>query len=48
MIDDRLAAAPFNLDAAALAWVRETFSRLTPEQRIAQLFVLRSAGNDGS
>ena len=42
MIEDRLAGPPFNLDAASLDWVRTTFARLTPEERIHQLFVLRS------
>ena len=35
-----LAAAPFNLDPKRLAWVHETFARLTPHERLAQLFVL--------
>jgi beta-N-acetylhexosaminidase len=48
MIDDRLAAAPFKLNTTALNWVRETFARLTPDEKISQLFVLRSAGNDAA
>ncbi len=36
-----LSAAPFNLEADRLAWVDATFARLTPAQRLAQLFVLR-------
>ena len=46
MHDDKLRAAPFNLDAAAIGWVRETFARLTPDDKIRQLFNVRSAGND--
>ena len=42
MMEKSLAAAPFNLDSAGLAWVKKTFDRLTPGQRLAQLFVLRS------
>ena len=42
MIETSLAAAPFHLDARALAWVMETFRGLTVEERIAQVFVLRS------
>jgi beta-N-acetylhexosaminidase len=42
MIEKSLVAAPFNLDAGGLAWVKKTFDRLTPDQRLAQLFVLRS------
>ncbi len=42
MVEEGLSRAPFNLDAEALAWVRATFSRLSPDERIAQLFVLRS------
>ena len=39
---NHLAAAPFNLDASSLAWVQATFERLSPDERLAQLFVLRS------
>src|SRR5437868_6366857 len=46
MDDNRLAAAPFHLDAAAIAWVRATLARLSPDDKIRQLFNLRSAGND--
>lgn len=42
MINEQLKKRPFNLDAEALAWVRATFARLTPDERIAQLFNLRS------
>ncbi len=45
---DHFARAPFNLDAAALAWVREVFGRLGPEEKLSQLFTLRSAGNDAA
>lgn len=34
-----LQRAPFRLDARALAWVEETFRRLTPRERRAQLVV---------
>jgi beta-N-acetylhexosaminidase len=40
MIDSKLAAAPFNLDRAALAWVHATFDRLSFEDKVAQLFIL--------
>lgn len=46
MRDDQLSAAPFNLDAAQIAWVRATFARLTPDQKIAQLFTVHSAPFD--
>jgi len=46
MHDDQLRAKPFNLDAAAIAWVRDTLRRLSPDDKIRQLFNLRSAGND--
>jgi beta-N-acetylhexosaminidase len=42
-----LARPPYNLDADALAWVRATFASLSPAERLAQLFVLRS-GVDGA
>lgn len=41
---DFLSKAPFNLDAEALVWVRDTFSSLNETSRIAQLFCLRSRG----
>ena len=40
MIESKLAAAPFNLDREALAWVRATFDRLSFEDKVAQLFIL--------
>ncbi len=42
MLPKSLTGAPFNLDRVALDWVRTTFEKLTPDERIAQLFVLRS------
>jgi beta-N-acetylhexosaminidase len=47
MRDDQLAAKPFHLDRDAIGWVRETLARLTPDDKIRQLFNLRSAGDDG-
>jgi beta-N-acetylhexosaminidase len=46
MRDDQLAARPFHLDGTAIAWVRETLKRLTPDDKIRQLFNLRLRGND--
>ena len=46
MDDETLAAAPFKLDGAAIAWVRETFSALSPRDKLTQLFKLRSVGSD--
>lgn len=46
MHDDKLRAAPFNLDTAAIAWVHEVFGRLSPDEKIGQLFNLRSQGDD--
>jgi beta-N-acetylhexosaminidase len=43
---DHLARFPFNLDAAALAWVKASFDKLTSDEKISQLFNLRSQGND--
>jgi beta-N-acetylhexosaminidase len=40
-----LAAPPFGLDPAASAWVEATLAALTPDERIAQLFVLISRGD---
>ncbi len=37
-----LSAAPFNLDAAAIAWVEETRDNLSPRDKLAQLFTLLS------
>lgn len=48
MQDQQFAAAPFNLDAAAIAWVREMHGRLSPDDKVRQLFNLRSQGDDPS
>lgn len=40
-----LSAAPFHLDEAAIAWVSETRDRLSPRDKLAQLFVLLSRGD---
>src|SRR5687768_15906733 len=37
MVD--LTAKPFNLDEAAIAWVRETIASMTTEEKIGQLFI---------
>jgi beta-N-acetylhexosaminidase len=41
-----LRAPPFNLDDDAVAWVARTLAALTPDERIGQLFTLRSHGFD--
>ena len=46
MQEQQLKAAPFNLDSAAIGWVRAVFSRLSEDDKIRQLFNLRSAGDD--
>lgn len=46
MTFDHLAKAPFNLDAQALAWVRERFAALTPDEKLRQLFNLLSRGQN--
>jgi len=46
MTFEHLSRAPFNLDAAALAWVKARFAALTPDEKISQLFNLRSQGDD--
>lgn len=46
MRDDQLAASPFHLDAAAIGWVRATLARLTPDDKIRQLFNLRAVSDD--
>lgn len=43
--DSFLKLAPFELDADALAWVKETYESLSPRARITQLFCFRSDGN---
>ena len=42
MVPGSFATKPFKLDTAALDWVEKTFARLSPDERLAQLFVLRS------
>jgi Beta-glucosidase-related glycosidases len=39
-----LSAAPFNLDDDAVAWVHATREKLSPRDKLAQLFVLLSRG----
>jgi beta-N-acetylhexosaminidase len=39
-----LSAAPFNLDEDAVAWVHATREKLSPRDKLAQLFVLLSRG----
>ena len=46
MRDTDLAAKPFHLDADAIAWVGQTLAKLTPDDKIRQLFNLRSAGDN--
>ena len=43
---DHLRLAPFHLDDAGVAWVRAELARLTPEERVGQLFVHISMGSD--
>lgn len=43
---DRLSSRPFNLDPAAVAWVRTQFAALGPDEKLRQLFNLLSVGND--
>lgn len=43
---DHLRAAPFHLDDAAVAWVRNTLAAMTPAQKAGQLFVHSSMGKD--
>ena len=37
MVD--LSAKPFNLDPAAIEWVRSTIASLSPDEKIGQLFI---------
>ena len=46
MPHDFLESAPFNLVPTDRDWVLSTFGRLTREEKVAQLFVLISIGND--
>lgn len=48
MIFETLSKFPFNLDADRLAWVRERFATLSANDKLRQLFNLRSAGTDRS
>ncbi len=41
-----LRAPPFNLDDDGVAWVARTLAALSPDERIGQLFTLRSHGFD--
>jgi beta-N-acetylhexosaminidase len=43
---DHLRLAPFHLDAAAIAWVRDTLAAMTQAQKTGQLFVHSSMGKD--
>ena len=45
-VTDLLRASPFNLDAAQISWVKSVKSRLTPAEKIGQLFVFHSMGKD--
>ena len=46
MIVDALTKFPFNLDAAQLGWVRGCFAALSEDDKLRQLFNLRSAGTN--
>jgi beta-N-acetylhexosaminidase len=46
MTFETLSKFPFNLDATQLAWVRERFASLGEDDKLRQLFNLRSAGTD--
>ncbi len=46
MTFELLSEFPFNLDHAQLAWVRERFAVLSEDDKLRQLFNLRSAGTD--
>lgn len=43
---EKFAGAPFHLDATGLAWVRASFERLAPDDKVRQLFCPRMRGND--
>jgi beta-N-acetylhexosaminidase len=45
-IYDQLRKAPFNLDDAAIAWVRDTYASLDLDDKVGQLFTLIMIGND--
>lgn len=44
MVD--LTAAPFNLDADAVAWVESTIAGMSDEEKIGQLFVNMGSSRD--
>lgn len=44
--DDALRAAPFHLDEAAIAWVRQTFKGMNFDDRLRQLFCEASTSDD--
>jgi len=46
MTFETLSKFPFNLDATQLGWVRERFAALSEDEKLRQLFNLRSAGTD--
>lgn len=46
MTFESLKIFPFDLDAAQLHWVRERFAALSEDDKLRQLFNLRSAGTD--
>jgi beta-N-acetylhexosaminidase len=43
---DTLRLAPFHLDDAGIAWVRDTLGAMTPRQKVGQLFCHISMGRD--
>ncbi len=43
---DHLTRPPFNLDTAGLGWVRMPYDSLALPDRVAQLFVLISMGDN--
>jgi len=45
-IDDQLRKPPFNLDDAALDWVRATYASLDLDDKVGQLFTLIMMGTD--
>ncbi|MDO6965588.1 glycoside hydrolase family 3 protein [Rhizobium alvei] len=45
-IYDSLANTPFNLDEKAITWVRRTFTGLSLDEKIGQIFVLLMMGKD--
>ena len=45
-VTDLLRRAPFDLDEAAIGWVRATKAAMTPAQKVGQRFVFHSMGRD--